>query len=336
MSHSIKQLHLACSNRRPVPWLIVFVLFLAWSDLRAQNTDYWHATSTADWFKATNWTNGVPNLSSMVAVGGYYAEVYEYGVPFSVEFGYGKAAIEGSPAQVGELTTGDVHNHPKINGNVTLADQPNAAYLYTGGKGTINAGGMITNGGALTKQGAGTWIIDEKVGAPVATSVDAGILKVNQTLTTPNLAVNPEAALGGAGLIARNVINHGGTGPSGYDILLATGPVKLLAGSNGFVPVAGGTFDFLQAGGGLTGSFSQVFEGLTNRLQYLSQSDGSNGCEMGTRSSVPEKGQTLTMLLIGLFGLIAAKFVLQGGHHSLKREIGRVASPRRPLGFGHF
>ena len=201
------------------------------------------------------------------------------------------------------------------NGNVNLADQPNASFLYTGGKinGNLNLGanpgsslvfdgsgqqalrqavtGSITNSGSLTKQGAGTWIIDENLSAPVSTSVNAGILKVNQTLTTPTLTVDAGATLGGVGLITCNVINNGGTvapgdpqtlriggdytqeaggnlqidiegtGPSAYDILLVIGKVTVLAGSeltldflNGFVPVAGDTFDFLQAGGGLTGT----------------------------------------------------------------------------------
>jgi hypothetical protein len=210
--------------------------------------------------------------------------------------------------------------------------------------------GSTTNAGSLTKQGAGTWIIDENLSAPVSTSVNAGILKVNQTLTTPTLTVDAGATLGGAGLITGNVINNGGTvapgdpqtltiggdytqeaggnlqidiagtGPSGYDILLVTGKVTLLAGSeltldflNGFVPVAGDTFDFLQAGGGLTGGFSQVVvEGLTNGLQYLLQSDGSNGYELVTTTpSVPDGGNTLTMLLIGVCALIGAKCILQ-------------------------
>jgi hypothetical protein len=201
-------------------------------------------------------------------------------------------------------------------------------------------------------QGTGTWIIDENLSAPGSTQVNAGILKVNDTLTTPNLTVNTGATLGGAGLITGNVTNYGtvapgdpqtlsiggnytqeaggnlqidieGAGPStyAYDMLLVTGTITLLPGSeltldflNGFDPIAGDTFDFLQAGGGLTGSFSQVVaEGLANGLQALLQPDGSNGFKVALSDapSVPDNSHTLTLLLIGLIALIGAKSVLQ-------------------------
>ena len=45
--------------------------------------------------------------------------------------------------------------------------------------------GSIQNSGSLTKQGTGTWTLDEELNAPISTSVLAGVLVVDSTLNTP-------------------------------------------------------------------------------------------------------------------------------------------------------
>ncbi|MBV8276622.1 MAG: hypothetical protein JO170_15365, partial [Verrucomicrobia bacterium] len=258
----------------------------------------------------------------------------------------GPTTLSNSGTINGNVTLADLpntfSNAGKIFGTVNLGNGANTAALITGGiiSGALNLGtgsalvldgpgqqslsqavtGSITSPGSLTKTGTGTWTIDENLSAPGSTEIKSGILKVNDTLSTPTLTVDAPGTLGGAGtIVASNVINYGtiapgdpqtltiagnytqeaggnlqidieGTGTSAYayDVLLVTGAVTLLPDSvltldflNGFDPVAGDTFDFLQPGGGLTGSFGQVVvEGLSNGLEALLQSDGSNGYEI--------------------------------------------------------
>ena len=60
-------MRLGCSNYRSVPWLIVLAAFLASGDLRAQTTN-WINVGLDNWFTATDWSNGVPNLSSSATI----------------------------------------------------------------------------------------------------------------------------------------------------------------------------------------------------------------------------------------------------------------------------
>ena len=86
----MKQMHFPFSTHRTAPWLVVLGVFLACGDLRAQTTN-WIAPGSADWFTATNWDNGVPNLTS---------------TPTATIANGGTANIDGSPAQAGALTIG--------------------------------------------------------------------------------------------------------------------------------------------------------------------------------------------------------------------------------------
>jgi hypothetical protein len=150
--------------------------------------------------------------------------------------------------------------------------------------------GAITNAGSLVKPGLGTWTIDRALTAPVSTEVRAGVLAVNQTLTSSTITVQSGAALTGPGTIVGNLFNfgllHPGDAPStlringdftqsssgilnvelasvtDFDRLIVSGRATLdgtlrLFLLNGFRP-SNGRFQIVTAGQGIFGRFATV------------------------------------------------------------------------------
>jgi outer membrane autotransporter protein len=230
--------------------------------------------------------------------------------------GNGHSAILGGTGQI------DVLNAGIMNGGVNLGSGVSTLTLLTGGRinGTVNLGSnagsnlvldgsgseaisqavtdAITNPGALTKQGTGTWTLDEELSAPVSTKVLAGVLIVNSTLNTSVLNVEAGGTLAGSGIISGKVINAGtlspgnspgiftvngdytqsatgtlrievaGLAPSEHDLLAVTGHASLagtlqLIGLGGFTLHVGDQLTFLTANGGVSGSFGTVQNEIT-------------------------------------------------------------------------
>lgn len=133
----------------------------------------------------------------------------------------------------------DLTNIGTINGNVKLGAGSNTVTLFTGSTitGNLDLGsntasqlildgfgqqllseaviGTITDLGSLTKQGSGTWIIDEGLSAPISTDVIAGTLTIaqNATLTSSAVTIGSGGAVTGIGTIAGNVTNSGVISP---------------------------------------------------------------------------------------------------------------------------
>jgi len=159
-----------------------------------------------------------------------------------------------------------------INGSVELGSGTNTVTLLTGGiiKGNLNLGpnsgsslvldgsgeealsqavtGTITDLGSLTKQGSGTWIVDENLSAPVSTDVIAGTLTVaqNATLTSPAITIGSGGILTGTGTITGNVTNSG--------IISPGNPVGTLTIRGNFTQTSNGVFR-LELGGLSSGEF---------------------------------------------------------------------------------
>jgi fibronectin-binding autotransporter adhesin len=172
-------------------------------------------------------------------------------------------------------------NAGTINGSVNLGNAPNIVTLVSGGNinGNLNLGtnsgstlvldgsgqqalsqavtGFIANSGSLIKQRAGTWIIDQYLMAPVATSVNSGTLTVNQTLDTGALTVAAGAIVNGPG---NTSIDAGGK----------------LSNSGSMLSTAGGEVVFLGAGAS-----------LTNNVNASIQSTPVNGCGIFGSSAGP-------------------------------------------------
>ncbi|HEY0791272.1 MAG TPA: autotransporter domain-containing protein [Chthoniobacterales bacterium] len=204
-----------------------------------------------------------------------------------------------------------------INGNVLLGTGPNTVQLYSGSTisgnldlGTNAGSTLILNGagdqvwsaavtgteaseGSLVKLGSGTWTLDQPIAAPVGTTVAAGGLVIDSTLTSALVTVQNGATLGGSGTVAGNLTNNGllqpgssavpGTltvtgnytqGSSGsfsvrlasaatYDQLHVGGTAGLGGNLNwvttgGYTPAPGSLFTILTAGGGTSGSYASV------------------------------------------------------------------------------
>jgi outer membrane autotransporter protein len=133
----------------------------------------------------------------------------------------------------------DLTNIGTINGNVKLGAGSNTVTLFTGSTitGNLDLGsntgsqlildgfgqqllseavtGTITDLGSLTKQGSGTWIIDEDLSAPISTDVIAGTLTIaqNATLTSSAVTIGSGGTVTGIGTIAGNVTNSGVISP---------------------------------------------------------------------------------------------------------------------------
>jgi len=235
----------------------------------------------------------------------------------------GVAILSQTPDTTGSI---NVLNAGTINGAVTLGNASNMVTLVTGGKisGNLSLGsssgstlvldgagtqaiskavtGSIQNSGSLTKQGTGTWTLDKGLSAPISTSVLAGVLVVDSTLSTPVVNVHAGGTLTGFGTITGSVINSGIVAPgtlqlsgnytqnSGGTLLigvagLASGQHGLLAltghaslagtlqliGLGGFTLHAGDQLTFLTANGGVSGSFATVQNQLATSTLVNSQ-----------------------------------------------------------------
>jgi fibronectin-binding autotransporter adhesin len=181
-----------------------------------------------------------------------------------------------------------------INGDLNLGSNAASRLVLDGsGQEAISqaVSGSITNSGSLTKQGTGTWTLDEELSAPVSTSVLAGVLTVDSTLTTPVVNVQPAGLLAGSGTITGNVTNAGILSPgtplgtltingnytqnaagtlrievasvTNHGLLAVGGRANLagtlqLIGLGGFTLHVGSQLTFLTASGGVSGSFGTV------------------------------------------------------------------------------
>src|SRR6202030_2833302 len=130
-----------------------------------------------------------------------------------------------------------ISNTGTINGNVTLGNFANTAQLFSSGRinGNLNLGtnvasglildgsgeqtfsqavtGTATNAGSLIKQGSGNWVVDVAMNAPVSTTILAGVLTVNSSLTSPVVTVQAGGLLKGSGVVIGNVVNVGSISP---------------------------------------------------------------------------------------------------------------------------
>jgi outer membrane autotransporter protein len=230
--------------------------------------------------------------------------------------------ITGTSGTAIEATGGTVtlSNAGVIHGNVTLDNFPNTVTLFTGSRivGNLNLGsptaaslildgsgtqllsqavtGTVTNFNNLTKQGRGTWTIDEALTYTGATTVNAGSLIVDGSIASAQTLVNAGGLLGGhgsVGSVGGSLVNSGivspgdspgtltingnytqnaggtlrievaGLTPSEHDLLAVNGHASLagtlqLIGLGGFRLHVGDQVTFLTANGGVSGSFGTV------------------------------------------------------------------------------
>ena len=186
----------------------------------------------------------------------------------------------------------------------------------TSGNFTVNSGSATVQGGQLfvpgdfTKLGDGLLNLLGKVLVNGRATVSAGGLLINGEFTTDGLTVLRNALLGGAGTIFGNVFNYGtvspgnspGTlnivgnytqgstgnlameiaGPNNFDRLVVSG-TSSLAGTLTVTTVNGGTlsfgdkYQFLSAGGGISGEFDTIAMPSGLRGRFLTDSSNTQG-----------------------------------------------------------
>lgn len=205
------------------------------------------------------------------------------------------------PAQANTVT---LFTGSNITGSLIVGPNP-GSQLILDGTGTSNFSGSVGSlffaGGTLTKQGTGTWVLDQAMPYAGDTIVNNGRLVIDGSVLG-NVQVNA-GILGGNGTIGGNLANNGGTvnvgnspgilnvggnfvqGPNGtfivevagnvpglYDQLNAGGTVTMngalvLQILPGYVPQIGDTYNFLTAGLGGIGQFSSFTTSLNGSLQ---------------------------------------------------------------------
>jgi autotransporter-associated beta strand protein len=235
-------------------------------------------------------------------------------------------------------------------GNVFLGSN-----ALTVGSNNLNTtfSGILQDGGPPNTVNGGTWGSVTKIGSGTLTlagpntytgptTVDAGKLVVNGSITS-SVTVNPNGALGGGGTIDGDVLNKGlvapgdpkvlsitgdyvqdagailrlaisGTDSSMYDHLLVGGSVVLLSGSildlnftSGFAPHMGDIFDLIIGDGSISGDFSTInIDGLAPGFRF-SLNDINGTLQLLAQNngvaSVPDMGSSVTLLGLALFAL---------------------------------
>ena len=167
---------------------------------------------------------------------------------------------------------------------------------------SLVSGGTLATPGNFNKTGAGELDVQSTLAVNGTASIDAGLLTVNGQLIADSVVVNPNATLGGAGLIVGNVNVNGNlspgnspgtlaiagnlalTGanstlieiasPTNFDRIVVSGSANLGGALNvvefgGFEFTYGQQYAFLTAGGGITGEFDSITAPETFRGRFL-------------------------------------------------------------------
>jgi autotransporter-associated beta strand protein len=208
------------------------------------------------------------------------------------------------------VTIGEINqvNALTFSSSAPLAIQSNGELIVTSGTLAVQTGSSVVSGGTLVapeglnKDGTGELDFTNNVVVTGTAAVNAGLLSVNgQLQATGGVVVNPNATLGGAGLIVGNVNINGGnlspgnspgtlsvagnlvlTGanstlieiesPTNFDRIVVSGTATLGGTLNavayeGGIITPGARYDFLQAGS-IAGEFDSLVapEGLRVRL----------------------------------------------------------------------
>ena len=162
----------------------------------------------------------------------------------------------------------------------------------TSGTGEI-AGGIVNNSGtnitSVTKSGTGTWVLSGSSSYTGATTVSAGTLLVNGSITSP-VTTASGATIGGSGTISGSVaINFGGTLSAGItttgilntgDITLAGSLAQQMDTASG-TPVAGVNYDQVNVTGSVTLTGGDLTISLLTGVSqgdifYIINNDGSD------------------------------------------------------------
>jgi outer membrane autotransporter protein len=152
-----------------------------------------------------------------------------------------------------------------------LAIQSGGQLMVSSGTVNVQNGSSVVGGGTLiapaglNKEGAGELDVTNTAMVTGTAAVNGGLLSVNGGLVADSVVVNTEGTLGGAGLIASNVIVSGRLAPGNSPgTLTISGNLGLNSGSNTLIEIASPTnFDRIVVGGTATlgGTLNAVGDG---------------------------------------------------------------------------
>jgi fibronectin-binding autotransporter adhesin len=173
------------------------------------------------------------------------------------------------------------------------------------GAGTAANSGAITGAISLKKSGLGTQTLGDTNTYTGATTVDAGKLVINGSISTSTTTVNSTGTLTGSGTVGAVTVKDGGfIAPGNSPGILNTGNITLEAGSSLGIEIDGATvgtqYDRLNVTGSvsLAGLLSMTMSGsyapANGTLFFILANDGADAIT-GTFSNASVNGGTYTL-----------------------------------------
>jgi len=185
--------------------------------------------------------------------------------------------------------------------DINVAEGATSSY----GAGTAANSGAITGAISLKKSGLGTQTLGDTNTYSGATTVDAGKLVINGSISTSTTTVNSTGTLAGSGTVGAVTVKDGGfIAPGNSPGILNTGNITLEAGSSLRIEIDGATvgtqYDRLNVTGSvsLAGLLSMTMSGsyapANGTLFFILANDGTDAIT-GTFSNASVNGGTYTL-----------------------------------------
>lgn len=185
--------------------------------------------------------------------------------------------------------------------DINVADGATSSY----GAGTAANSGAITGAISLKKSGLGTQTLGDTNTYTGTTTVDAGKLVINGSISTSTTTVKSAGTLAGSGTVGAVTVNSGGfIAPGNSPGILNTGNIILEAGSTLGIEIDGATvatqYDRLNVTGSvsLAGLLSMTMSGsyapANGTLFFILANDGTDAIT-GTFSNASVNGGTYTL-----------------------------------------
>jgi autotransporter-associated beta strand protein len=185
--------------------------------------------------------------------------------------------------------------------DINVAEGATSSY----GAGTTQNSGAITGAISLKKSGLGTQTLGDTNTYTGATTIDAGKLVINGSISTSTTTVNSAGTLAGSGTVGAVTVKNGGfIAPGNSPGTLNTGNITLEAGSSLGIEIDGATvgtqYDRLNVTGSvsLAGLLSMTMGGsyapANGTLFFILANDGTDAIT-GTFSNASVNGGTYTL-----------------------------------------
>jgi autotransporter-associated beta strand protein len=288
----------------------------------APGTSTWTGgASNGNWSQSGNWSGGLyPRAGSNLSFAGSidqttYNDVVTSVTAITFGSGIGSFLLNGQAVSLGGNVTNSSGRLQTINLGLTIT--ANRTFTTTGTGSSLLLGGVIQGAGGITKSGSGTLTLSAADLYTGATTVSAGTVFVNGSITSA-VSVSGGAVFGGSGSSTAAVtVSSGGTltggNLGGVGTFTTTGAVTLSSGSifQADFSAAAGQFDqvtansFSLAGATLTLNGLDTGAGIAPHSSYVLLNNTGSGAISGTfaglaeGSTVTADGATFTLSYVG-------------------------------------